>query len=737
MLTSPPALSDDERLEAAATPSRPASLPAPLAEPAEAEPAVDQIALALQERAVSGALRAAPTVLGAGAVLAVAAASSLGELGHLGQAGFAHVWVGVALLVLLLRFIHVWRSRAALPPPEPGRWVPRYLAGMAVSAVLWASLPWATFADAEPAARLTVVLAMVGAVFAEAMALRAVSRLAIAQGVAVLGSAIAWLLVLATPTPWEALALLLSVMVVQAALALSRDHGLRSTLAAEQEVRRLVRLEARLAERVDALARDNARLEQSAAASAAEAAARDLLARSGLSAERDQRTADLEKRSLDLARQAVTDPLTLLPNRKGINEHLVELLEPMEQPDSRAELALLFLDLDEFKEVNDQHGHLAGDAVLRVVAERLRENLPRAGFAARWGGDEFIVVLPGLGRIEQVRMVAEKLRAELCVPIRLEDGTVRVGCSIGIALAPYHGRTPETLIIAADQAVYAAKTEGRDRVRVFDVAMAKKAQRQHQIAQALPGALERNQLAVVYQPIVAIDGTPTHVEALARWPHPSWGQVSPGEFVPVAEQNGQIHAMGRWVLRQACLDAARWPGANPPKVSVNVSAMQVSSGHLVSQVREALAAAKLPSHRLVIELTESLPMARSEGVSQTLSDLRAMGVSLALDDFGTGYSSLSSLMKQPVSLVKIDQSFVKDVPGGGEVLIKATVDVARRFGLDVVAEGVETALQRSRLESLGVNYMQGYLFGRPMPADEFVAWLGLRDGSDEPFVLRA
>jgi diguanylate cyclase (GGDEF)-like protein len=731
MLTSPPPLPDDERADTPVVPSRPASLPAALA---QADAPIDEMALALQERAVSGALRAAPTVLGAGTVLAVAAASVLGLFGRpIATQG----WIALALLVSLLRWVHVLRSRSALPPPSPARWVPRYLAGMAAGTLLWAALPWLSFAAAEPAARTTATLAMVGVVFAESMALRAMSRLAIMQALVVLGSALAGQLATAANTPWQMLIILLGVAAVQAVLALSRDRGLHSTLAAEQEVRRLSHVESQQAERIEKLEAEFARMEQVAAAAASAAAARARLAQSGLSDTIEQRNADLEKRSLDLARQAVTDPLTLLPNRKGINEHLVELLAPMEQPDSRAELALLFLDLDEFKEVNDQHGHLAGDAVLRVVAERLRENLPRAGFAARWGGDEFIVVLPGLGRIEQVRMVAEKLRAELCVPIRLEDGTVRVGCSIGIALAPYHGRSPETLIIAADQAVYAAKTEGRDRVRVFDIAMAKKAQRQHQIAQALPGALERNQLAVVYQPIVGIDGTPTHVEALARWPHPSWGQVSPGEFVPVAEQNGQIHAMGRWVLRQACLDAARWPGANPPKVSVNVSAMQVSSGHLVSQVREALAAAKLPSHRLVIELTESLPMARSEGVSQTLSDLRAMGVSLALDDFGTGYSSLSSLMKQPVSLVKIDQSFVKDVPGGGEILIKATVDVARRFGLDVVAEGVETALQRSRLESLGVNYMQGYLFGRPMPADEFVAWLGLRDGSDEPFVLRA
>jgi diguanylate cyclase (GGDEF)-like protein len=603
---------------------------------------------------------------------------------------------------------------------------------------LWAAVPWLRFAEAEPAVRATVVLAMVAAVFAESLALRALPRVAIVLAAAVFASAAAWQLGVADTPAYEAAAMLLAAMAVLAALAVSRDRGLRATLTAEQEVRRLSRLEAEQAERIAKLELELARASAAAATAAAETAARAALARCGLVQTIDERTADLEKRSLDLARQAVTDPLTLLPNRKGINEHLVELLAPMEKFEHQGELALLFLDLDEFKEVNDQHGHLAGDAVLRVVAERLRESLPRSGFAARWGGDEFIVVLPGLGRIEQVRMVAEKLRAELCVPVRLEDGTVRVGCSIGIALAPYHGRTPETLIIAADQAVYAAKTEGRDRVRVFDVAMAKKAQRQHQIAQALPGALERNQLSVVYQPIVnAADGFASHVEALARWPHPKWGAVSPGEFVPVAEQNGQIHAMGRWVLRQACLDAARWPGANPPKVSVNVSAMQVSSGHLVSQVREALAAAKLPPQRLVIELTESLPMARSEGVSQTLSDLRAIGVTLALDDFGTGYSSLSSLMKQPVSLVKIDQSFVKDVPGGGEVLIKATVDVARRFGLDVVAEGVETALQRTRLEALGVNYMQGYLFGRPMPADEFVAWLGLRDGSDEPFVLRA
>ncbi len=719
MLTSVPASIDD------------AAAPAP-APPPPAGPLLDS----LPERAMRGALRAAPLVVGALAALIVATVLGLG--GWSDAPADLKIALGVALLLLALRLAHVMLARSRMPPPAAARWVPQYLAGVAATALWWAALPWIAFAGAEPAARTAAACAMVAAALAESLALRAMSRVAIAQAATVLAPAGFWLLVLGERPAWLGVVGLVVSLLLLSRMCLSRDRQLHALMAAEQEVQRLGGAEAAQMERIEQLEAELARTGAALAAAQAEMEARAAIARASQAHSAEQRSIDFEKRSLELAREAVTDPLTLLPNRKGINEHLVELLAPMSRPGSEAELALLFLDLDKFKEINDQLGHLAGDAVLRVVAERLRECLPRSAFPARWGGDEFIVVLPGLGRIEQVRMVAEKVRAELLVPIRLEDGTVRVGCSVGIALAPYHGHTPEALIIAADQAVYAAKTEDKDRVRVFDVAMAKKAQRQHQIAQALPGALERNQLVVAYQPIVnALDGSASHVEALARWPHPTWGPVSPGEFIEVAERNGQIHAMGRWVLRQACLDAARWPGANPPKVSVNVSAAQVSSGKLVSQVREALAAAKLPPQRLVIELTESLPMARSEGVSQTLSDLRSMGVELALDDFGTGYSSLSSLMKQPVSLVKIDQSFVKDVPGGGEVLIKATVDVARRFGLEVVAEGVETATQRARLESLGVNYMQGWLFGRPMPADEFIAWLGLRDGSNEPFVLRA
>ena len=599
---------------------------------------------------------------------------------------------------------------------------------------MWAALAWSGTDGVDPVLRLTLLLAAAAAAWVQALCLSAFPLAAIVQaGVCILSHCVC---LMATGEGHNVAAgsIGLIVLALIAQSVRTRHLDLVAGWVAAKDKQRLADLEVVQRRHIEQLESKAAE----AQAKASQAAAVKANAELELAESVQHRTAALESRSRELARQANTDTLTGLPNRKGINEHLAELLAPMAEFESKEHLALLFLDLDDFKEVNDQHGHLTGDSVLRLVADRLRESLPRSAFAARWGGDEFIVVLPGMGRVEQIRQVAETIRSELRVPIRLDDGLVRVGCSIGIALAPYHGRTPEALIIAADHAVYAAKTESTDRVRVFDIALAKKAKRQHQIAQALPAAQELGQLEVAYQPIVAADSSvATHVEALARWTHPRWGAVSPGEFIPVAESSGQIHTMGRWMLRQACLDAARWPGTHPPKVSVNVSALQVNSGHLVAQVREALGAAKLPAHRLMIELTESLPMARSEGVSQTLSDLREMGVTLAIDDFGTGYSSLSSLMKQPLSLVKVDQSFVRDVPGEGEVLIRATIEVARCFGLKVVAEGVETAAQQERLAMLGVGYMQGYLFGRPMPNHEFMVWLALRDGSDQPFALRA
>ncbi|HEY4067535.1 MAG TPA: EAL domain-containing protein [Burkholderiaceae bacterium] len=668
--------------------------------------------------------RAAPLTLAATALLGLMLSMAL-DLASTSR--ISSTWLAAMLAVTGARLLHAMYWRQANLPPDASALTRRYLGGVALNALLWGALPWLTFAGLSLGARISVMLATIAVASAEARPLsQRLPRSAALQALLLVVPGCLWLFD-SNEGANTAVCAMMGVLLAALGSSIRIAHvNWRNAAAAADENHRLAGVEQEQRRQIERLMKESAE-------------ARNLMERAQLGLEQriDERTAALEGRSRELAQQAVTDSLTKLPNRKGINDHLTELLAPMHDKDSGGELALLFLDLDDFKEVNDQFGHLAGDQVLCVVSDRLRETLPRIGFAARWGGDEFIVVLPGMGRrVEQVRIIAEQVRAALCLPIRLDKGVVRIGCSIGIAIAPEHGRTPEALVISADHAVYAAKSGGNDRVRVFDIALAKKAGRQHQIAQGLPAALDLGQIEVAYQPIVSAEtGSATHVESLARWTHPKWGAVSPGEFIPVAEASGHIHTLGRWVLRQACLDAARWPGAHPPKVSVNVSALQVSSGRLVAQVREALSAAKLPASRLVIELTESLPMAGGGGVSKTLADLREMGVTLAIDDFGTGYSSLSALMKQPLSLVKVDRSFVQDVPGEGELLIKATVDVARCFGLDVVAEGVETPAQRARLIALGVGYMQGYLFGRPMPNAEFVAWLGLRDTTEEPFAL--
>jgi diguanylate cyclase (GGDEF)-like protein len=671
---------------------------------------------ALREESAAALYRRAPMGIAVAAVVAVLMTFTIDVLAP-GRAPW--IWLMLSLLALGLRLAHALHWRAAADPPASAMLIRQYAVGVVVSSALWACLPWYSFGGFDSTSRAVAMLALVGMVSTAIYSLGAVRAIALLHAALLMLPASMWLL-FSGAGPEQAMGVMALLLFGVAVMGIVSIHAsLKTAMEMAHENKRLLGAEVENRLQVERLVS-----ELTDAQSVLENA------KQGLERNVEERTAALEDRSRELSQQAVTDLLTGLPNRKGINEHLSELLDVGGKPSpTRGQLALLFLDLDHFKEVNDVMGHLAGDAVLRVVAERLRESMPRGAFAARWGGDEFVVVLPGMRRAQQAQMVAEQLRAALSVPVQLEQRVARIGASIGIALSPQHGATPEALIIAADHAVYSAKAEGSGRVRLYDAALAESAGRQNEIAQALQ---------VAYQPIVsAADGRATHVESLARWRHPVWGAVSPAEFIPVAEASGVIHTMGRWVLRQACLDAARWPGDNPPKVSVNVSAMQVTSGRLVAQVREALASAGLPPQRLVIELTESMPMVGRERVDRTLAELRAMGVTLAIDDFGTGYSSLSSLMKQPLSLIKIDRSFVQDVPGEGELLIKATVEVARCFGLEVVAEGVETRAQQMRLIALGVSYMQGYRFGKPMPNGEFVAWLALRDGSEKPVALRA
>ena len=623
------------------------------------------------------------------------------------------------MAVLALRAIDTVRQRRSVLPPPPPVLIRHAALGALGSAAVGAQMPWLVMPGLDTGAAAIVLTGAIGLCAAGAQHLISLRRVALVHMGLWLGSCSAALLV-SGEGPQRMLGGLTLMLLGIGLVGTYRAHGL--WWAAHARARDKQQLERRIDELAEQLGRTRSLAEQAAA---------------GLEQRLEDRNTALEVRSRELAQVSVTDALTGLPNRKGINQYLAETL-PAEPGRARKPLALLFLDMEHIKEVNDLMGHSAGDAVLRASAERLRVCMPRGSFAARWGGDEFVVVLPGLRHSDQqAQVVAEQMRAALSHPVSLHERMVRVGCSIGIALAPQHGSSAEALLLAASHAVRAAKTKGNGRVRVYDASLAEQTGRQHELAQALPTAVEMGQLQVAYQPIVSsVDDSPSHVEALVRWRHPQWGAVSPGEFIPVAESSGLILPMGRLVLRQACHDAARWGGANPPKVSVNVSAIQVSSGQLVAQVREALATSGLPVNRLVIELTESLPMAGRERVDSTLAELHAMGVTLAIDDFGTGYSSLSALMRQPLTLLKVDKSFVQDVPGQGEVLISATIDVARRFGLKVVAEGVETRAQQARLLTLGVHYMQGYLFGRPMPNNEFAVWLALRDGSEQTIALR-
>jgi diguanylate cyclase (GGDEF)-like protein len=390
-------------------------------------------------------------------------------------------------------------------------------------------------------------------------------------------------------------------------------------------------------------------------------------------------------------------------------------------------IAVLFLDLDNFKEVNDLKGHYWGDHVLREVANRLSAIIPVDATCARWGGDEFVFVLSYLPAGEAARRanaVATQLRRSVCGPICFGSETVRVDATIGIALFPDHGRTADELIRAADMAMYAAKKGGRGRVRTFDPALAAELRDRRLLEEALRDAIPRGELRLEFQPIIdAANWRCRSLEALVRWEHPTRGTIGPTEFIPIAERSGDIIAIGRWVLAQACAAARNWPGVPQPAVSLNVSVAQIVDGNVLDDVRAALAESGLAPHRLHIEVTETLFASDHRQIIPTLVALRAMGIGISLDDFGTGFSSLSYLRSLPIDTLKIDKSFVADVQNESGPIIKAIRSLADAFDIDVIAEGVETAEAAATLLSMGVNFLQGFLFAHPLPQDEVADWL--------------
>ena len=410
------------------------------------------------------------------------------------------------------------------------------------------------------------------------------------------------------------------------------------------------------------------------------------------------------------------DSLTDLPNRVQFRERVRDLLLT-DGPD--ASCAILFIDLDEFKQVNDTLGHPCGDELLKVVAIRLKALLGSEHLIARLGGDEFVLVMRRLLNPRQPAALARDVVETLSQPYEIQGHTIIIGASIGIALAPTDGRDPDVLLKNADMALYRAKSEGRGTWRFFEPEMDLQVKKRRALELDLRQTLQDDGLELHFQPMVDLKtGKVVACEALLRWPHPERGYIPPAEFVPMAEEMGLIVEIGRWVLDTACREAASWPGDT--RVAVNLSPIQFRHRGLLETIQQALEAAGLPPSRLEIEITESALLSDTAAVLSTLGQLKALGVLIALDDFGTGYSSLSYLRKFPLDIVKIDRSFLAGIETekSQEVLLRGVSRLCRDLGLSVTIEGVETDAQLDLVREIGdIQVAQGYLFSKPAPAN--------------------
>ncbi|MBC7731139.1 MAG: EAL domain-containing protein [Bacteriovorax sp.] len=433
---------------------------------------------------------------------------------------------------------------------------------------------------------------------------------------------------------------------------------------------------------------------------------------------------------------AEQDRLTGLPNRAVLMQRL-EVLAARARAEPGFRFALLFLDFDRFKLINDTLGHAAGDELLVSMAQRLRVALPEPGadaaaadsFAARFGGDEFVYVATGIDGEGEAIAVADRLQLALSAPYVIKGHDIQSSVSIGIAVGDVGAAGPNELMRNADTAMYEAKRAGRRTTVVFNHEMHARLSRALHIEAGLRLAVQRNELTVLYQPIVDLEsGRMSSVEALLRWVHPQLGAVGPDEFIPIAEESGQIVPIGEWVLREACQQWARWQrqdaNAAPAGMSVNLSRVQMALGNrLLLVVRSALADAAMPAAALQLEITEREVMKDPDGARELMLGLSAMGVRLAMDDFGTGSSSLGCLRDYPFHTIKIDKTFVTDLSRDPHVLAvaHATVNVIENLGMVSVAEGIEEPAEVAMLQAMGCHYGQGYLFARPMAADKLLA----------------
>ena len=423
----------------------------------------------------------------------------------------------------------------------------------------------------------------------------------------------------------------------------------------------------------------------------------------------------------ELTHQAQHDALTGLPNRLLFNEHLKQSLA--QEKRKQGKLAVMFLDLDRFKLINDTMGHNLGDLLLKTVAERIRQTLREGDTVARQGGDEFLVLLPGISNEFEAASVAERILSVIAKPFILDGDEIYISTSIGISLYPDDAGDPETLVKQGDTAMYYAKEKGRNNCQFFTEGLNIKTNQRLSTENSLRKALSREEFVLHYQPQVDLaSGGVVGVEALIRWNSAEQGLVSPAVFIPIAEETGLIVAIGEWVLRTACAQNKRWQkqGFSPLRMAVNISARQFREPSFFESVKEILREAELDPQWLELEITESIAMDKCEASLQMLDAFKALGVRISIDDFGTGFSSLNYLRRMPIDTLKIDQSFIRDICtcGHGEEVVTAIIQLAKNLKLKVIAEGVETTNQRSFLKDKLCDEMQGFLFSQAVPSHE-------------------
>jgi len=428
-----------------------------------------------------------------------------------------------------------------------------------------------------------------------------------------------------------------------------------------------------------------------------------------------------------LSFMAQHDGLTGLPNRTLLRQQMDDLL--LHTRRSAEKVAVLVLGLDNFKAVNDTLGHGIGDKLLRGVAKRLQSTLREEDVLARLNSDEFAIVQSGVARPEDAALLARRLLEAIGDPYLLDGHSVVIGASIGIAMSPGDGDESEKLLKSADMALSRAKSDFRGTFSFFEAEMDARAQTRRKIEIDLREAIQNDLLRPYYQPLIDLStGRITGFEALVRWPHPERGMISPGDFIPVAEETGLINAVGGLMLRRACMDAAQWP--DDVRVAVNLSPLQFRVGNLLSTVMETLKQTGLAATRLELEITETLVLEKSAQVLATLHALRSLGVRISMDDFGTGYSSLSYLRSFPFDKIKIDQSFVRDLGSNrdAQAIVRSIISLGKGLGVTITAEGVETEAELSCLRNEGCHEGQGFLFSRARPNAEIISLLQAQRG---------